>query len=166
MHTYGLFNGRYGLSDKIFIDLVPAEHKPAMQAMLNEELARQKRLTSALNDHPDFDALVSEEYLFHNYKLLQFFDTLALYFHMVQPADRGESVFLNVPRTIGDDVEITIRPVGAGQYTLSPYPFRDPEMTFHYQGRLLAPQAEGTELKQVLNEITPVMETVIIKRNG
>ncbi len=163
MHTYGLFNGRYGLSDKIFIDLVPADHKPAMQAMLNDELARQQRLIASLQNDPALVEFVSEDYLFHNYKLLQFFDTLALYFHMVQPSERGESVFLNVPRNVKDDIEITIRPIGDGVYSLSPYPFCDPEMTFHYQGRPLSPQPEGTDLKSILSEIEPFIEQVIIR---
>lgn len=162
MHTVGLFNGRYGLSDKVFIDMVPAEHKPAMQAMLDDELARQARLKAQLAQDPDFADLVTEEMLFYNYKRLQFFDTLALYFHMVHKEARSESQFLNVPRVVGDDVTITIRPVGDGIYSLSPYPFNEPEMTFGYDGRYLSPQPAGTDLKALLENTKPTTEKVIL----
>jgi len=166
MHTYGLFNGRYGLSDKIFIDLVPSEHKPVIQAMLNTELARQERLTNELAQDSEFAELVTKEMLFHNYKLLQFFDTLALYFHMVHKEARTESQFMNVPRRLSDDVSITILPVGDGVYSLSPYPFREPEMPFSYNGRYMSPQPAGSDIKALLADIAPTTEEIILVRSA
>ncbi|MCP5100685.1 MAG: DUF3891 family protein [Chloroflexi bacterium] len=162
MHTYGLFNGRYGLSDKIFINLVPDEHKAAIQAMLADELARQKRLLVQLTQDEETAVWVTEEMLFHNYKLLQFFDTLALYFHMTHPNARAKSQFLNVPRALGEDVTIEIEHVRNNRYRLSPYPFRNPEMTFSYQGQLIAPQPIGTDLTEIMTTTKPLMEQVIL----
>lgn len=154
MHTYGLFNGRYGLSDKIFIDLIPTEHKQAVEAMLAKEVARQARIKANFLGSAEAH-LVSEDTLFSNYKLLQFFDTLALYFHMVHPAARGISTFLNVPRSIGQDVVITLEPVADDVFALDPYPFRETDLNFSFAGRYLTPQPPGTDLKQVMAE-TPV----------
>jgi len=156
MHTYGLFNGRYGLSDKIFIDLVPAEHKDAMQAMLDVEVMRQEQLRDELS--------ADDVALFHNYKLLQFFDTLALYFHMTHEAGRGESQFVNVPRAIGDDVTITIKPVEPGVYSLSPYPFGEDRLEISYQGRLMSPQFVGTDLQALMAAIEPTIEKITLIR--
>lgn len=164
LHTYGLFHGRYGLSDKIFIDLIPSEHKPAMEAMLADELSRQERIKGVLCGNAETAVFVTKESLFHNYKLLQFFDTLALYFHMVHKEARTDSQFLNVPRAIGDDVTITIQPVGDGVYSLSPYPFKEPEMTFSYQGRLMSPQPAGTDLKALMASIAPTVEEITLVR--
>lgn len=162
MHTYGLYNGRYGLSDKIFINLVPADHKPALQALLDAEQARQTRLKSTLAQDSSLAPFVQDDTLFQNYKLLQFFDTLALYFHMVHRAARTESHFLHVPHTAKEDVTITIRPVGDGIYSLAPYPFREPEMTFHYHGRFLTPQPIGANLPTLLAQIDPTSEEVTL----
>lgn len=162
MHSYGLFHGRYGLSDKVFIDLVPAAHKTAVQAMLDGELARQARLKERLAQDEATAVLVQEEVLFHNYKLLQFFDTLALYFHMTHAAARSESHFTNVPRAVGDDVGLTITPVGDNIYRLAPYPFVQNEMAFSYNGRFLTPQPPGTDLAALLAQTPLVVETVIL----
>ncbi len=162
MHTYGLFHGRYGLSDKIFINLVPAEHKTAVSNMLQAELSRQERLKAQMNADPVLAPLATLEMLFHNYKLLQFFDTLALYFHMVHETARGDSYFENVPRAVGDDVTINIRRVNQGVYALAPYPFRETGMSFSYAGRPMTPQPLGANLKTMLAEIQPVTETVTL----
>jgi hypothetical protein len=162
MHSYGLFHGRYGLSDKIFIDLVPAEHKTAVQAMLDGELARQSRLKERLAQDETTAVLIQEDVLFHNYKLLQFFDTLALYFHMTHAAARAESHFTNVPRAVGDDVGITISPVGDNVYRLAPYPFVQNEMAFSYNGCFFTPQPAGTDLAALLAQTPVVVETVIL----
>ena len=61
--------------------------------------------------------------VFQNYKALQFIDTLALYFNRIHPSERVEQIFENVPLSRGEDVTVTIRPVGANTYQLSPFPF-------------------------------------------
>lgn len=162
MHSYGLFHGRYGLSDKIFINIIPAEHKPAVQAMLDGELARQAWLKEQLAQDADTAVWIQEDALFQNYKLLQFFDTLALYFHMVHADARTQAQFLNVPRQPGDDVTITIQPVGPGIYQLAPYPFAASEMTFSYHGRPLVPQLPGTDLTTLLAQTAVVEEAITL----
>jgi hypothetical protein len=162
MHTYGLFNGRYGLSDKVFIDLVPAKDKASVQNMLDRELIRQAQLKQQLSADSTTEAYATPEVLFHNYKLLQFFDTLALYFQMSHEAARGESQFLNVPRAVGDDVTITIKPVEAGIYHVSPYPFREDELALSTIGRRLRPQPIDTDLRAMLAGIKPETETVTL----
>lgn len=162
MHTYGLFHGRYGLSDKVFIELIPDAHKTAVANMLQAEIDRQTRLKTQMFANPTMAPLATERVLFHNYKLLQFFDTLALYFHMVHEAARGNSYFENVPRAVGDDVTINIRRVEQGIYTLTPYPFRETGMSFGYIGHPLTPQPIGTNLQVLMAKTEPVAETIIL----
>lgn len=162
MHTVGLFNGRYGLSDKVFIDLVPSEHKASVQTILDAELARQERLKATLRQDAETAVWVTDEMLFHNYKLLQFFDTLALYFHTSYYRQRGEAHFLNVPRTVGQDVMLTIKRIQLDVYTLEPYPFHTPTMAFTYKSKPMLPQPVGTDLKALLAETETVVEEVVI----
>jgi hypothetical protein len=149
MHTYGLFNGRYGLSDFIFIDKVPAEQKTAAQEMLENELARQSRLKAQLAANPATAAWAEESALFTNYKLLQFFDTLALYFHITHAEGRKEAKFLNVPDGRGGDHTLTITPRADGAYSLDPFPFPGDSLEISVEGRYIAPQPPGTDFRPV-----------------
>jgi hypothetical protein len=159
MHVYGLYCGRYGLSDKVFVDTVPAEHKPAVEELLTRELARQDRLRQRLADDPELAQYVFEEALFHNYKLLQFFDTLALYFNCTHDAARDRVRFTNVPRRRGDEVTITIERIDEKLYRLAPYPFARPRLTFGCAGRFVAPQPARTDVVRLLGTLPVEHET-------
>lgn len=165
MHTYGLYHGRYGLSDKVFIDALTPEHKPAVEAMLAEELKRQARLKEQLREDAKTADWAEEAFLFHNYKLLQFFDTLALYVHMVHEEARGASSFKNVPVRFGEDVTITVEPVERGRYRLSPYPFAGDRLEVTTRGRYLRPQARDADLGAVF-EKTPLSYQTLILVSG
>ena len=151
MHTYGLFNGRYGMSDFIFIDKIAADNKQAVTDMLDAELERQARLKEQLSSNAESAAWVEEAALMNNYKLLQFFDTLSLYFHMANVEGRAESKFPNVPDGKGTDHTLTINPTDNGAYTLSPYPFKDDSIEVSVEGRYLTSQPQGTDFKAIFN---------------
>lgn len=163
MHTYGLYTGRYGMSDKVFVDLVPPAHKPAVADLLATERGRQERLKAKLAADPVYGPWVADSALFHNYKLLQFFDTLSLYFNCTPDAARGRSVFLNVPRAVGDDVSIIVDRVASGVYSLSPYPFRERGLAIECVGRQLAPQPEGTSMPAALTAAPRTTEVVVLE---
>lgn len=148
MHTYGLFNGRYGLSDFIFIDRIAEQDRPGVVALLDGELARQERLKTVL-ERQDAAAWLTHSALMNNYKRLQFFDTLALYFHMTHPEGRGETRFLNVPDGHGHDHTLTIKPISPAEYTLTPFPFAGDALTVTVAGRYLTPQPAGTDFQAI-----------------
>lgn len=150
MHTYGLYHGRYGLSDFLFINRLTPELKPVVEAMLQGELERQTRLKAQLAANPASAVYADPARIFSHYKLLQFFDTLSLYFHMTHAEARGEASFKNVPMRVGQDVTITLKPVGAGVYALDPYPFGPDPLEIYCEGRYLTPQPNGVDLTQVL----------------
>ena len=91
MHSWGLYNGRYGLSDHVLIEKFPEQERPLAERMLNGELARQKRLKEVIGKDPKLAERLDEKKLFQNYKQLQFIDTLALYFNRVHRDERGAS---------------------------------------------------------------------------
>jgi len=157
MHVYGLYNGRYGLSDKIVVDALPPQARPVVDAMLDGELKRQARLKTELESDPTMQAQIEDATLFHHYKLLQFFDTLALYFCMAHPEHRGQSTFANVPRAVGDDITITITPQANGTYQLDPFPFPGDALEVSLPGTPLRPQPAGTDIQEVMRS-TPKTE--------
>ncbi len=163
MHTYGLYHGRYGLTDKVFVHLVPAEHRPAVDDLLARELGRQVRLKASLAADPATAPWVEEPALFHNYKLLQFFDTLALYFNCVHEPARGTATFPNVPRRLGDDVTVEVTRVEAGVYRVAPYPFSVDELEIACAYRALAPQPAGVDMPTTLAGTPVELETVRLR---
>lgn len=163
MHTVGLYTGRYGLSDKVLLDKLPEEEKPAVLAMIESEKARQERLKADLDEDPVFCEWVREPILFHHYKALQFFDTLALYFHMTHDEARADVVFKNVPRAVGDDVTVTVKRTAPHVYELSPYPFRVDPLELTYEGRLLAPQPFGVDIGARLHEAARTSEQLTLR---
>jgi hypothetical protein len=139
MHSWGLYNGRYGLSSMVLIDKIPAQDKPLAQRMLDNELERQKRLKGELAKDSKTAGWIEEAKLFQNYKQLQFFDTLALYFNRTHAGGRGETTFTHVPLSASEDTTITVRPKSPGVYTLSPWPFASQGGEFAYAGRHISP---------------------------
>ena len=139
MHSWGLYNGRYGLSNMVLVNRFPPQDRPIVQTMLDGELERQARLKAELSKNPGTAAWLDERHVFQNYKQLQFFDLLALYFNRIHPSERGEVAFDHVPHNAGEDAAVTIRPRGKGVYELSPYPFAPKSAEFAYAGRFIEP---------------------------
>jgi hypothetical protein len=151
MHSWGLYNGRYGLSDQVLIKKFPEPERPVAERMLEGELVRQKRLKAEIAKDATLAPLLDEQKLFQNYKQLQFLDTLALYFNRVHPKARGPQVFAHVPLNAERDTTVTIRPDGPGVYALSPFPFAPTTAEFAFAGRHITPrQDEGNGWTKIL----------------
>jgi len=157
MHSWGLYNGRYGLSDKIFIDSIDPEQRPAVQAMLDAELSRQERLKQVLRDDPATAEWADAALLFQAYKLLQFFDTLALYFQTTHAAARTPSRFLNVPATRDRDVTLEVTPVAPDVATVAPWPFAPLRVEVRCPGKMLTPQPEDVDMPSLIAAL-PITE--------
>jgi hypothetical protein len=153
MHSWGLYNGRYGLSNYVLIDKIPQSDRPLADRMLAGELDRQAKLKGEVGQNAETASWLDERRVFQNYKQLQFFDTLALYFNRIHPEARAEQKFENVPLNANEDVTVTISPRERGVYALSPYPFTAAKPEFAYAGRLIEPGAheKGGGWPTVLN---------------
>lgn len=143
MHSWGLYNGRYGFSRVVLIDRIPAQDRHYADHMLDGELKRQTRLKAQIAKDAKMAAWLDDAHLLQNYKQLQFMDTLALYFNRVHPSERGEQKFEHVPLDAKQDVSVTIRPNGNGVYALSPFPFAAEGAEFAYAGRRIEPRQQG-----------------------
>jgi hypothetical protein len=139
MHSWGLYNGRYGLSKLVLLDKIAAKDRPLADKMLNGELDRQKRLKAELATDPAARDWLDERKVFQNYKALQFIDTLALYFNRIHPSERAEQVFESVPLSRDKDSSVTVRPAGKDTYSLAPFPFAAEGAEFACSGRRVRP---------------------------
>lgn len=139
MHSWGLYNGRYGLSKLVLIDKIPLQDRPIADAMLAGELERQQHLKALSAADSETSGRLDERTLLQNYKQLQFIDTLALYFNRVHPAERVEQTFEHVPLSATDDVSVTIRPLKESVYALAPFPFAPKAAEFAFAGRYIRP---------------------------
>lgn len=149
MHSWGLYNARYGFTEfrtrKGGSTSIPikSEYEKETRAMLDHELARQQRLKAALAADPATRGWVEEKHLMQNYKQLQFFDTLALYFNLRHESERGEEIYVHVPMTADKDATITVRPAGNGTYTFDPFPFAGDRLEVFNHGRYMTPLRNG-----------------------
>jgi hypothetical protein len=64
MHSWGLYNGRYGMSDKVLLNSLADDNRAAADRMLNAEIERQERLKTQLRANPATAAWVEESRLF------------------------------------------------------------------------------------------------------
>lgn len=145
MHTCGFYNGRYGLTNTTYKEVSPVELHPVFEKLLNSEQERQARLKAQLRQNEDTAHWADDAFVMRNYKLLQFFDQLALYFHLTHPLLHGEIVFTHVPvqPEADEETSIVLRPVTTGIYSLSPYPFSIGEVEVTTEGRYIMPVPEG-----------------------
>ena len=164
MHSWGLYNGRYGMSDKVLLDGLADDNRVNADVMLDLELERQQTLKDALTSNPETAAWIEEAHLLQNYKQLQFFDTLALYFNCVHADAREPTTFSHVPVNSADDADIRIEPEEEGSYVMSPYPFDSNEITFSYAGRYLEPVDTGNDVSASLQSAPPQSQSVRIKK--
>ena len=152
MHTWGLYNRRYGVSQFVVRQrstmsiTVSQAHKAEIEARLANELERQERLKSLVAAHSASQTWVEPSHLMQNYKQLQFFDTLALYFHLRQELERGEEVYIHVPKSAESDATVTVRALGQGRYSLDPFPFANDNFKVVCRGRYVRPFPAGKAL--------------------
>jgi hypothetical protein len=102
-------------------------------------------LKAQLAKDPQAGAWIEDGHLFQNYRQLQFFDTFALYFNRDHEGARKEATFPHVPMSAARDTTITVRPLEAGVYAVSPYPFKEDRAEFAFSGRYVKPLPKGSD---------------------
>ena len=98
------------------------------------------------------------------YKLLQFFDTLALYFNMRHYSEHTEETFVHVPKTVNLDVDITIKPAGDRHYSISPFPFQGDKLEVSCNGRYFEAVTLGAapeDLSSILYDLPTESQTFV-----
>ncbi len=165
MHSWGLYNGRYGMSDMVLLDALAEEHRARADAMLDGELARQELLKTELAGDAATAPWIEPGRLLQCYKQLQFFDTAALYFHCTPETQRSDETFTHVPLDAERDLSVRVERVAEGRYAFAPYPFAEGEIELGFEGRYLAPgAADGESLATALYARPVERQTVRLVR--
>ncbi len=155
MHSWGLYHKRYGFSRFVVRArtttsiTVKNTYQPAVDAMLKNEIERQKRLKAQLASDPRTESWVQDGNVVQSYKQLQFFDTLALYFNLYHASERGEQEYVHVPLNPEADATLTLRKVNDGVYSLAPFPFARDRIKLVCQGRYTKPFPDGFDPSNV-----------------
>lgn len=161
MHLWGIYNGRYGLSDQVLLDGIAPQYRPSFDEKMAQLQAHQDRLKRSLASQSETAAWVEDEHLFQNYKQLQFFDLLALYFNCTHPADRQSQEFRHVPKSATEAVTVRVVPAGGDRYVFEPFPFQRSSVTVSFEGRYLTPMARtDAELLEVWKSTPTSTQTV------
>ena len=159
MHSWGLHNRRYGFSQYVVKNRsttsiqVPPEFDGTKQQMLAREVARQERLKAQLQSEPATAEWVTDSHLYQNYKLLQFLDTLSLYFHLDHDETRGVEKYIHVPLSATEDTDVTVNRVDKGVYSLSPFPFSESGASVECSGRYMSSMAAGATQAEMLEAL-------------
>jgi hypothetical protein len=146
MHTWGLYNKRYGFS-RFTLRVRPGTtsvpvldaNRTMIDSMLDGEIKRQERLKAKLSENPATRPLLDEPKLFQNYKQLQFFDTLSLYFHLYHASERGNETYIHVPVSVEEDATVEVKQISDRVYSLDPFPFAGDRLTLVCKGRYTKP---------------------------
>lgn len=141
MHGVGLYKQRYGTDPSLVRQPRNTEEATAVQELIHEQEAVQENLRTQLNQHPQYNSLSSDDYIWTNYKLLQIWDRLSLLLCLRGAADFSLSP---VPTTYNDpESSLTVTPLPDNELAVSPYPFRESPIDFHVRARIMPDQPYG-----------------------
>ena len=132
MHGAGIYRGRYGSQPELTLTHA-ADVKELVDAFVDEQEAGYPARIDAL--------ALDETERWVNYRFLQVYDRLSLYFCM-KDLDGGEADTLKpVPTDYeGAETEIAIAPLGPWHVSMDPFPFTGDEASFALDRRLLPKQ--------------------------
>lgn len=135
MHGVGLYNQRYGTDTHLVKQYDTADEKGMVDIFIAEQGVQQKRLRESLSTTPGYKRFSTDNYIWANYKLLQVWDKLSVYFCLKGATD----VVLNaVPLDYnGKETTLTVKKVGENAVNVSPYPFSRSPLTVSLRSRLV-----------------------------
>ncbi|WP_373087266.1 DUF3891 family protein [Sneathiella sp.] len=163
MHMWGLYNGRYGLSDYHPLNIDDNTLRSEFESTLEELLELQNELKLQLAQDTVAAEWIVQNHLFQNYKQLEFFDALALYFNWSPVTSRRKATFTSVPLSELADTSITVTPLEGNRYAFAPFPFVREGLEFYFEGRYLAPMIDAPEeeMQNALAKAPTEQQTVV-----
>ncbi|HEU4448590.1 MAG TPA: DUF3891 family protein [Gaiellaceae bacterium] len=158
MHGAGIYRGRYGTQPSLkltFADEVRGE----VERFVAEQEELHGRLVARLG--------VPEEERWTNYRLLQVYDRLSLYF-CLRDVEAGEADTVEpVPRDyLGAETAVAIEPAGPWRVRLEPYPFAESPARFRLLRRLLTKRERSDDeaFRRELAAAAPEQVEITISR--
>ena len=129
MHGTGIYNGRYGTQPGLGLKQA-AEHPELVGGFVAEQEAWQQERIAALG--------VDESERWVNYKLLQVFDRLGIYFSLKDVETGTAETLAPVPLGYGGaEGAIEIEPIAPWHVRMSPFPFVEAPARFSFWRRVV-----------------------------
>jgi hypothetical protein len=137
MHGAGIYRGRYGTQPSLKLTFAD-EVRDQVEAFVAEQEQLHARLVAELG--------VPEEERWTNYRFLQVYDRLSLYF-CLRDVEAGEPDTLEpVPRDYqGAEAALSLEPAGPWRVRADPYPFAERPARFRLVRRLLPKAGERND---------------------
>jgi hypothetical protein len=121
MHLAGLYQRRYGTDPGMPVKPRTPQEDQALREIMEQLEGQQRSLRAQLAASGVPTPFLEENHLGTNYKLLQVFDRLSLYFCTAPPR---ETTLAPVPVDYeGREARLALRPLDAQTVAVSPYPF-------------------------------------------
>jgi hypothetical protein len=131
MHGCGLYNSRYGTLDVPGLERYTAQELPIVQAFITEHEARQQALKKQLSGAEPDRTRAFEQQLWINYRLLQTWDLLSLYFCLHDLANAAPLTLGPISTDYAEQItSLQVIPQDRETVTISPYPFASSPLTF------------------------------------
>ena len=162
MHEWGLYNSRYNLSEVALISVISTDNFDAVASFLGDQLQYQERLKRQLAACSATQSLVAPAALFNCYKLLEFIDTLALYFNRVHEEAWDTESYNNVPKDLQNDTTITVKKIRPHTVSLEPWPFSVGAFDISCKGRYIYPARGGTDVREVFRTALEQTQTFTV----
>jgi hypothetical protein len=121
LHLSGLYQRRFGIDPGIQVKPLSAEDDQIRSEVIEQLATRQQALRQRLAATAVPARLLEEGQVWANYKLLQLFDRLSLYFCTRPP--RPMTLQPAPVDAHGRDTELTLEPLGGTAVRLTPWPF-------------------------------------------
>jgi hypothetical protein len=130
--------------------------------MLAAVRRREAELRAGLEADPEFRAYVAPDKLMQNYKLLQLFDTLSLYFNECVGRDGEPTRFLHVPFDASRDGPLQLTPLAHKTYRLAPFPFAGNELVVRLKSYTVPVLDQDVDYRKVFAETPATTETITL----
>ncbi len=158
MHGAGIYRGRYGTQPSLKLTFAD-EVRDQVEAFVAEQEERQARLVAELG--------VPDEERWTNYRLLQVYDRLSLYFCLRDVEAGQPDVLEPAPRDYqGSEATLAIEPAGPWGVRIDPYPFAERPASFRLVRRLLSKaeqRRDGESFRRELAAAAPEAVDITIE---
>jgi hypothetical protein len=156
MHGAGIYRGRYGTQPEMKMAFA-GEVEQLVEAFVAEQEDGYARRRAQLG--------ADEAGTWANYRLLQAFDRLSLFFCMNDPGAGASTTIGSVPTDYdGGEASLAIESVAPFQITLDPYPFAG-EAIFALRRRVLPKEdfTSGDAFREALGAVDPETVDVVMQ---
>lgn len=127
MHAAGIYNGRYGTQPSLGFSAQDA-YRELIDAFVAEQEGRYEALSAELGADPD------ERWA--NYKLLQMYDRISLYF-CLKDVEGGTADEIGPAPRGGEDATLRVEPIAPWHVRMSPFPFASSPARFTLVRRVM-----------------------------